>query len=205
MKALLIIDVQNDFLPGGPLAVPHGEEIISVINEIQKAFLLIIATKDWHPKNHISFARRHGKQPGDTIILGEMKQVLWPEHCLQNTEGAEFPSALDRSKISKVIKKGVNSEIDSYSAFFDNSQGGDTGLASFLKEKKVEEVYIVGLATDFCVKSTVLDALKLGFKTCVIEKGCRAIGDAKRALKEMEDAGAIILPTLGLETFGKQR
>ncbi|MCH9627029.1 MAG: Nicotinamidase [Chlamydiales bacterium] len=177
MKALLIVDVQNDFLPGGALAVPHGDEVIPFINALLDRFDLIVATKDWHPEEHMSFTH-------------------WPVHCVQDTRGAEWPSQLAAHKITQVFYKGSDPGIDSYSAFYDNEQKHETGLASYLKERGVDELYVVGLATDYCVKYTVLDALKLGFKVTVLEEGCRAIGDRVKALNEMQHAGAHSLPNL---------
>ena len=184
MKALLIVDVQNDFLPGGALAVEGGHAIISVINELQEKFDLVVASKDWHPSEHSSFIRE-GSEEG-----------LWPPHCIQETWGAEFCPTLSTSRIVYVCYKGSDLEIDSYSAFFDNARKRETGLATFLKEKGVDEIVIVGLATDLCVKFSVLDALELGFKVTVIEAGCRSIGDSQKALDEMARAGATILPNL---------
>ncbi len=186
MKALLIVDVQNDFLPGGTLAVPHGEKVIPFINALLDRFDLIVATKDWHPEEHMSFAH-------------------WPAHCVQNTAGAQWPSQLSTQKITKVFYKGSDPGIDSYSAFYDNERRHETGLASYLKEQGVKELYVVGLATDYCVKYTVLDALELGFKVTVLEEGCQAIGDENEAFNEMSQAGAIILPNLDSEKSDKRQ
>lgn len=195
MKALLIVDVQNDFMPGGALGVPKGDEIIPVINALQEKFDLIVATKDWHPPDHISFASRHGKKPGETIEISGYRQELWPDHCVENTFGSEFAPSLKTDKISHVVYKGVDPDIDSYSTFRDNL-GRDTGLAAYLREKGVDEIYIVGLATDFCVRFSTHHALESGFKVTVLEEGCRGIGDTEKALKEMRQAGAQILPNL---------
>ena len=197
MKALLIIDIQNDFLPGGALAVSGGDKVIPVINKLmEEPFDLIIASKDWHPHGHMSFADSHNKKPRDIISLKGNEQILWPQHCIQNTYGAEFPKELHADRIEKVIYKGVDHNIDSYSAFYDNRHERSTGLAEFLREKKVDEVVIVGLATDYCVKFSALDALHEGFKTTVIEEACRGVNlhpdDSRRAIDEMRSAGAII-------------
>jgi len=198
MKALVVVDVQNDFLPGGALEVRHGDLIIPVINEIIGKFELVIATKDWHPQNHKSFASQHaGKNPGDMIKLKNIDQMLWPDHCVQGTEGAEFSTELDLSKIKKVFVKGIDSEIDSYSGFYDNGHLRSTGLGDYLREAVVEEIYIAGLATDYCVKFTALDSVKEGFKTFVIADATKAVNlnpnDYEDALEEMRLAGAIIL------------
>lgn len=193
MRALLIVDLQNDFLPGGALPVPHGDEVIPIINKLQEQFELIVASKDWHPTNHVSFATQHKKKPGEHVIVGDVIQELWPVHCVQNTHGAEFPNALNTSNITHVILKGTDPDLDTYSAFYDGIRKRDTGLAGFLREKGVDELFVVGLATDYCVKHTVLDALDLDFDVKVIKEGCRAIGDESKALKELEQAGAEIL------------
>ena len=198
MKALLVVDIQNDFLPGGALEVEDGDTVIPVINKIIEKFELIIATQDWHPSDHKSFASQHeGKIPGDMIKLKDIDQVLWPDHCIQGTEGAEFSKKLDRSKIKKVFVKGVDSEIDSYSGFFDNGHLRSTGLSDYLRDSLVDEVFIVGLATDYCVKFTALDSVMGGFKTYVIADSTKAVNlkpdDYEVALVEMNQSGAIIL------------
>ena len=198
MKALVVVDVQIDFLPGGALEVRHGDQIIPVINEIIGKFEFIIATKDWHPQNHKSFASQYvGKNPGDRIKLKNLEQVLWPDHCVQGTEGAEFSNELDHSKIQEIFVKGTDSEIDSYSGFFDNGHLRSTGLGDYLRGALVEEIYLVGLATDYCVKFTALDSVKEGFKTFVIADATKAVNlnpnDYEDALEEMRLAGAIIL------------
>lgn len=195
--ALIIVDVQNDFLPGGALAVPGGDEVIPVINELTKHFDIVVASQDWHPENHKSFASNHpGKKPGDIIILNGLEQILWVDHCVQDTFGAKLSEALDRSRIVKVFPKGTNPDVDSYSAFFDNGHIYSTGLDSFLKDNNVSDVYVAGLATDYCVKYTALDSCKLGFKTHLIEKACRGVNlhpdDVRKAILEMKNAGVII-------------
>ena len=196
--ALIIVDVQNDFLPGGTLPVPDGNKVISVINRAQEKFELILATKDWHPSHHGSFASNHpGHKPGEYIDLHGVQQILWPDHCVQESPGAEFPERLDTKKIKKVFYKGTDPKVDSYSAFFDNARKNSTGLAKYLKRKKVSTLYIAGLATDYCVKFSVLDALDLGFRTYLVKNGCKGIdlhhGDVERAEKEMETTGARLL------------
>ena len=205
-NALLIIDIQNDFLPGGSLAVPKGDEIIPVVNKLQKKFELIVATKDWHPKNHKSFASQHrNKQYGDVIILNEQKQILWPDHCVQNSLGSEFPATLNTGKIERIFYKGTDKNIDSYSSFLDNDRKKKTGLEEYLKQKQVKDIYIAGLATDYCVKCTAFDGKTAGFNVFVIEDACRGVdlnkGDAKKALKEMEDRGIKMLKSMGIENL----
>ena len=198
MKALILVDIQNDFVPGGALAVPEGDKIIPIVNRLQKFFDLIVATQDWHPASHGSFASNHkGKKPGDTIELEGLQQILWPDHCIQNTRGAEFVPHLDTSRFAKIFHKGTDPSIDSYSTFFDNAHRKSTGLKNFLKEKGAKEIYIAGLATDYCVKYSALDAIPLGFRTFVIEDACRGVnlkpGDTEKAIREMRNAGAIIV------------
>lgn len=198
VKALIITDVQNDFVPGGTLAVRGGDEVVPVINRLQQLFEIVVATQDWHPPDHGSFAGNHpGKKPGEIIQLGGLTQILWPAHCVQNTPGAAFLSTLDTERISKVFQKGTDPEIDSYSGFFDNGHKKETGLGAHLKARSVDEVYIVGLTTDYCVKFTAIDAVTLGFRTHVIADACRGVnlnpGDVTRALEEMKLAGVMIL------------
>lgn len=199
MKVLLLVDIQNDFLPGGALAVKNGDAILPIINEIvHYPFDLIVATKDWHPNDHGSFANNHeGKNLGDHINLGGLDQVLWPAHCVQGTWGSEFAPGWDSSTVDKVIYKGTNPLIDSYSAFYDNGHRQSTGLENYLREKGIKEIFIAGLTTDYCVKYTALDALELGFRPYVIADACQGVnlqpGDAEKAIQEMQTAGAILL------------
>ena len=198
MNALIIVDLQNDFLPGGTLPVPHGDEVIPVANELQSRFDLVVATKDWHPPDHGSFAANHpGKKPGDRVILDGIEQILWPVHCVQNTYGAEFAPAFDTSRIAQVFHKGVERNIDSYSTFFDNAHRRETGLADYLKKRSIKNIYLMGLALDYCVKYSALDARHLGLNTHVILDGCRGIelehGDIDRTLDEMKRVGAVLL------------
>lgn len=200
-NVLILIDMQNDFLPGGALAVPNGDQVIPIANRwIDKFdfFDQVIATQDWHPKNHKSFASNHpGKSVGEIIDLHGINQVLWPDHCVQNTEGAKISHKLDLGKIQRIFQKGANPEVDSYSGFFDNDHKSSTGLGEYLKEIGVTDVYLMGLATDYCVKFSALDCAGLGFKTHLIESGCRGIdlnpGDVQRSLEEMKAAGVEIV------------
>ena len=170
MKALVILDVQNDFMPGGALAVPNGDVIIPVINALQPKFDLIIATQDWHPPNHKSFASNHPKKNSfDKIILNGIEQVLWPDHCVQGKLGADFHPQLKTNKINAIFRKGTNPKIDSYSGFYDNKHSKSTGLAGYLKEKGAKELYFCGLCADICVYFTIKDGLKEGFKCFLIE------------------------------------
>lgn len=172
MKALIIVDVQNDFLPGGSLAVPGGDKIIDVINKIQNSFELVVLTQDWHPQDHKSFASNHiNKKPFDVIQLNNMQQTLWPHHCVQGAYGAEFSSLLNTNKAEAIFRKGTNAEIDSYSAFFDNGHLKSTCLADYLRGKKVEQVYLTGLCGDICVFYSAMDSLNEGFKTFIVEDG----------------------------------
>jgi nicotinamidase/pyrazinamidase len=198
MNALIIVDLQNDFLPGGALPVPHGDEVIPLANDLQRHFDLVVATKDWHPPDHGSFAANHpGKKPGDRIMLDGIEQILWPVHCVQNTHGAEFAPLFDTSRIAHIFHKGVNPRIDSYSTFFDNAHRRHTGLAHYLEKRGIKDIYLMGLALDYCVKYSTLDARRLGLNTHVILDGCRGIemerGDIGRAMDEMKQAGATIL------------
>jgi len=203
MNVLIIVDLQNDFLPGGALAVPHGDEVIAIANKLQEHFDLVLATQDWHPPDHGSFAANHpGTKPGDRIILDGIEQILWPVHCVQNTHGAEFAAAFDTSRVAHVFHKGTDPMIDSYSTFFDNAHRRHTGLAHYLEKRGIKQIYLMGLALDYCVKYSALDARHLGLKTHVIVDGCRGIdlapGDIARAVDEMKHAGAIILKSADL-------
>lgn len=197
-KALLLVDLQNDFMPTGVLPVADADTVVPIINEIQKKFDLIIATQDWHPENHKSFALNHSaKKPFDIIDLYGLEQVLWPPHCVQHTKGAEFVSTLDATRINKIIQKGTDCEIDSYSSFFDNGHRKKTELNDYLKQQNVTDVYICGLAIDYCVKFTALDAIQLGFKTYVIEDACRGVNlesnHVAQAVDEMKRAGVKVI------------
>jgi len=194
LKALIIVDVQNDFCTGGALAVKEGEQVISVINALQRGFDLVVATQDWHPPDHQSFASQHpGKSVGDFATVSGIEQILWPDHCVQGKSGAEFVKSLNMRGVREIFRKGTERELDSYSGFFDNQKRRATGLGAYLKEHAVKGVYIVGLATDYCVKFTALDATDLGFKTHVIKDACRGVdlnpGDSEKALGEMRAHG----------------
>ena len=197
MKALIIVDVQNDFCPGGALAVKEGDQIVPIINKIMSKFDLVVATQDWHPKNHKSFASNNGKKVGEVIDLNGLKQILWPDHCVQGSKGAEFVAKLDAKRIDRIFQKGTDPEIDSYSGFFDNGHKKRTGLDDYLRKKGVDEVYIVGLATDYCVKFTALDAVELGFKTYLIQDACRGVNlnnhDSDEAIQGMKTKGVGII------------
>lgn len=176
MKALIVVDIQNDFLQGGSLAVQGGNEIIPVINSIQEKFDLVVATQDWHPKGHKSFASQHSnKSVYDKIDLNGIEQVLWPDHCVQGTVGAEISSELNQNKIEAIFRKGMNTTIDSYSGFYDNGKLKCTGLGDFLKGRGVKEIFVCGLAADYCVYFTAKDALELGFTSTIIENATKAI------------------------------
>ena len=198
MSALILVDLQNDFMPGGALAVPDGDAVVPVANRLAQSFNLVVATQDWHPPGHSSFASQHpGNSPGDTVELDGLRQELWPDHCVQGTSGAELHAGLDVRRITRIFQKGTDPRIDSYSTFFDNAHLKSTGLADYLKQKGVSEVYLMGLATDYCVKFSVLDAVELGFKANVIQDGCRGIdlqaGDVSKAIDEMKTAGVEIV------------
>ena len=198
MKALIIVDIQNDFLPGGALAVQEGDQIIPIVNRLVPQFPLVVATQDWHPANHGSFASNHpGKNPGEFIELHGLQQVLWPDHCVQNSKGAEFSPDLHSEKIRKIFKKGTDPKIDSYSGFYDNGKMKDTGLNAYLISQGVKQVYVVGLATDYCVKFTAIDAAESGFETTVIADATRAVNlhkdDGDRAFKEITQKGVRVI------------
>ena len=197
MNALIIVDMQNDFVEGGALAVPGGNKLVPLINKLQPRFDLVVATQDWHPANHGSFATKHpGQKVFDVIELGGLPQTLWPVHCVQNTPGADFVPGLDRNCWAAVFQKGTDPEIDSYSGLFDNGKRRATGLGDFLKERDVDQVYVLGLATDYCVKFTALDATALGFQTALIEDASRGVGlrpgDVQKAINEMRQVGVTI-------------
>ena len=180
MKALVVTDVQNDFMPGGSLEVPQGDEILPVINKIQDKFGLVVATQDWHPEDHASFASNHeGKEAFDEIKLEGLDQVLWPDHCVQNSRGADFHPELDMRSVEAIFRKGMEKNIDTYSGFFDNGHKKDTGLAGYLRGRQADELYFCGLAADVCVQYTVKDALREGFSATLIEDGTRPL-DAKK-------------------------
>jgi nicotinamidase/pyrazinamidase len=202
MKTLIIVDPQNDFMPGGSLAVPSGDEIIPIINELQEKFDLVIASQDWHPAGHASFASSHkGKNEFETIELNGIEQVMWPEHCIQNTEGAEFHKELKTAKIEAIFRKGTSLEIDSYSAFYDNKHLKSTGLAGYLKEKNAQDLYFCGLAAEICVHFTAKDAIKEGFKATIIEDATRALKteDFEKAKAELKELGGKVITSGAIE------
>ena len=190
---LLVIDVQNDFCPGGALAVVDGDAVVPVINRLAQRFAHVVLTQDWHPPGHRSFASAHpGKRPFETIELAYGPQILWPDHCVQGTAGAAFHSQLSTERAELCIRKGFRSEIDSYSAFYENDRRTPTGLAGYLRERGLTRIFLAGLATDYCVHYSAVDARRLGFETVVIESGCRAIdlaGSLGSAWASMAEAG----------------
>ena len=211
-RALILVDIQTDFCPGGALAVPNGHEVIGVANRLMPEFDLVVATQDWHVSRHGSFASSHpGANVGDVVDLNGLPQVLWPDHCVQGTPGAELAAGLDVAGIDKVFRKGADAGIDSYSGFYDNGHRPSkdsgraeqvdgrkaTGLAEYLRSRGVDEVFVCGLATDYCVKFTALDAAALGFRTHLVIDSCRGVnvreGDVAKAIEEMAGAGVVIL------------
>jgi len=198
MKALIIVDLQNDFMPGGALGVPNGDQIIPLINALMPHFSLVLATQDWHPPDHVSFAAQHpGKKVGDIIDAKGIPQILWPTHCVRNTHGAELVSSLNKESIESVFYKGTDKWIDSYSAFFDNARRRSTGLGEYLQTRKIKDITIAGLATDYCVLYSTIDALDLGLSVTVVEDACRGINlqpsDVKDAFAEMKEKGAHLI------------
>ena len=198
MHALLLIDIQNAFLPGGALAVAGGDEIIPIVNAMMPRFEVIVATQDWHPPDHGSFAVNHpGKNFFETTDLDGLPQVLWPVHCVQNTGGALFAPALETQQITRVFPKGTDPRVDSYSGFYDNGHRGDTGLAEWLRGQGVRELTLCGLATDYCVKFTALDALECDFKVNLQLAACRGVdlqlGDCDRAVATLRERGVRVV------------
>jgi len=208
MRALIVTDIQNDFMPGGALAVKDADELIPVANELMDRFDLVIATQDWHPRNHGSFASQHpGCEVGDVIDLDGLQQILWPDHCIQNTAGAELAAALEVDRIHHIVRKGADPMVDSYSGFFDNGRRRATDLADYLKARDVEEVDIMGLTTDYCVKFTALDCVGVGFFTRVITDGCRGLdcepGDVDAALADIAARGIHMVTSEQIRTAAK--
>jgi nicotinamidase/pyrazinamidase len=194
---LLVVDVQNDFCPGGALAVPDGDQVVPLVNALGQRFQHVVVTQDWHPADHASFASQHpGRRPFETIALGYGPQTLWPDHCVQGTPGAAFHPALAVPQAELILRKGFRRAIDSYSAFRENDRATPTGLASYLKERGLTRVYLAGLATDYCVAYSALDAVAAGFEAVVVEDACRGIdleGSLARALDELRAAGVAIV------------
>jgi len=207
MQALVLVDIQNDFLPGGALPVPEGDQVVPVANQLMSAFALVVATQDWHPPDHGSFASQYaGKHIGEQVTLGGLPQTLWPDHCVQGTWGAEFAPGFAVERVQRIFQKGIDRDTDSYSAIFDNGHRRSTGLGEFLRERGVAEIAVAGLATDYCVKFTVLDALQLGLRVRVVRDGCRGVnlqpGDAEQALRELQRTGAVIVTSDDLTRRG---
>ena len=197
-SCLILVDLQNDFMPGGALAVPNGDEVIAIANRLAPKFEHVVASQDWHPPNHRSFASQHpGREAGEVIDLDGLDQVLWPNHCVQESYGAEFHKDLDLSFVDAVFQKGTDKNIDSYSTFYDNAHRRSTGLANHLGERGFKSVWMLGLATDYCVKFSALDAVSLGLGTSVVTEGCRGIdlvpGDVDCAWEEMRAAGVRVV------------
>jgi len=201
----VIVDLQNDFLPGGALPVPGGDEIVSMVYGLEQNFDLVVATQDWHPPNHGSFAASHpSHKVGDIIELDGLDQILWPVHCVQNSEGADFAPGLKTENIQKIFRKGTDPAIDSYSGFFDNGHRKVTGLEEYLRSKGVDRIFLIGLATDYCVKFTALDGVETGFETYVIQDATRAVNlqsdDFDKAIGEMNERGVRIVSSLEVMT-----
>jgi nicotinamidase/pyrazinamidase len=200
MNALILVDLQNDFVPGGALPVPDGDAVVPPANRLLVGgrFDLVVATQDWHPAGHASFAANHaGRRVGEVIPLHGLSQVLWPVHCVQETRGAELLPGLDSGRIERVFRKGTDPAIDSYSGFYDNGHLKATGLGDYLRSRGVTDVCILGLATDYCVKFTALDAVQLGFRVRLVADACRGVnlqpGDVDRAVEEMRTAGVRVV------------
>ncbi len=195
-KALIVIDVQNDFCPGGNLAVTDGDAVVSPINAMMADFNAVVLTQDWHPANHLSFASNHNADPMTTTQMPYGTQVLWPDHCVQGSGGAEFHKDLNTTRADMIIRKGYNPKIDSYSAFFENDQTTKTGLTGYLKDRGITDLHFAGLALDFCVGWSALDAVKEGFDASVHVTACRAIdfdGSLNAALESMTAAGVTLI------------
>jgi nicotinamidase/pyrazinamidase len=198
MKALVIVDMQNDFMPDGALGVPKADEIVPIINKLIPKFPLVVATLDWHPEDHVSFVSTHaGKKAGDHVRVGKMDQILWPVHCVQSTHGAELVASLDKSNLASLFYKGTDKEIDSYSAFHDNARRKSTGLGGYLRSRDIHEIYLVGLTTEYCVLYSAMDAIDLGYSVYVIADACRPINlvasDEERSLQAMAAKGVKII------------
>lgn len=199
MRTLIIIDVQNDFLPGGSLAVDNANTIIKHINHLQSEFDLIVATQDWHPAKHKSFASNHpNTKPFTEITLDGCRQTSWPDHCVQGTHGADLAAELNTKKIAAIFRKGMDINVDSYSAFFDNNHRHSTGLAGYLREKEAKDLFFCGLCTDICVYYSILDAVKEGFNCHLIEKASKALDESNMAeiRKKLQKIGVVVTPSL---------
>ena len=207
-SALIVVDAQNDFMPGGSLAVPKGDEVVKPINDLMSKFPVVVATQDWHPKDHGSFASAHpGKKVFDQTDLNGLPQTLWPDHTVQGSTGAEFHPGLDASRIQKVFQKGTDPKVDSYSGFFDNGGKNPSGMADYLRGKGVTNVYVAGLATDYCVKATAIDAARLGFTTHLVDDASRGVGitpaDVPNAIADMARAGVSVVQSEDVPDFTK--
>jgi nicotinamidase/pyrazinamidase len=200
---LLIVDIQNDFCPGGGLAVPHGDEILALVNRLAARFAHVVLTQDWHPRGHLSFASSYpGKRPYETVELAYGTQVLWPDHCVQGTRGADFHADLAVPHAELVLRKGYHREIDSYSAFAENDRKTATGLAGYLRERGFTRIFVAGLAFDFCVRYSAEDAHREGFEVTVVEDACRGIdvaGSMAQARRRLAELG---IPCIAAETVG---
>ena len=203
MNGLILVDIQNDFLPGGALAVPRGDEVVGVANSLIPLFDVVAATADYHPRGHISFASSHaGRRVGEVVTVAGAQQMLWPDHCVQGTPGAELSSELSAGGVHRIIHKGTDPAIDSYSGFFDNGHLQATELNRYLLSRTVDAIYIMGLATDYCVKYTALDGVALGYRTYLVTDGCRGVGvrpgDIEAAIREMVAAGVTLVSSTDL-------
>jgi nicotinamidase/pyrazinamidase len=199
---LIIVDVQNDFCPGGALAVPQGDEIITIVNGLAARFRNVVLTQDWHPRGHLSFASSHpGKKPFDTIAMEYGPQVLWPDHCMQDTPGAEFHAALRAPHAALVVRKGFRRTIDSYSAFYENDRKTPTGLTGYLRERGLSRLFLAGLAFDFCVRYSAEDARRQGFDAFVIEDACRGIDVDGSVAATRQSLAALGVPCIKTQEF----
>ncbi len=206
-RALILVDIQNDFMPGGPLGVAGGDEVVPIANRLMRHFAWVVATRDFHPADHQSFASMHpGRSVGERIVLHGQGQVLWPDHCVQTTPGSELVATLDRDGIDAVFVKGGDPEVDSYSGFFDGARRHDTGLDAWLRARDVRELFLAGVATDYCVAATALDAVSLGYHTRVVVDACRGVelasGDVARTLRRLEAQGVRIVSSEALIAAG---
>lgn len=201
MKALILVDIQYDFTTGGNLEVKQGEEIIPLVNSLQEQFELIVATQDWHPPDHLSFASNHpGRKPFDTTMLNGQEQVLWPDHCVQGTPGADFHADLNMTRVAAIFRKGMDPSVDSYSGFYDNGRLRNTGLAGYFRDMRVTDVFVAGLAGDYCVYFTARDALLEGFACTVIADATRPISVAgfRTAIEDLKQHGGVIIESRDL-------
>jgi nicotinamidase/pyrazinamidase len=196
---LIVVDIQNDFCPGGALSVPHGDEVIPLINRLAKCFPNVVLTQDWHPPDHLSFASAHpGKKPYDTIIVDYGPQILWPDHCVRTTSGADFHKDLDIPHAALVLRKGIDRKIDSYSTFYENDRKTPTGLVGYLRDRGFKRVFLAGLALDFCVRYSAEDAIREGFEVVVVEDACRDIdvnGSVAATRESLSKLGVVRITT----------